>query len=244
MTGPLHVALRHRYRSGFVLEVEFDQTLDEGGTTALVGASGSGKSTILRALAGLERIDRGQILFGDVHWFDSARGIALPPQERDIGCLFQEYSLFPHLTVHSNIAFGLRGRSRVERDSRVAELLDLLQLTGLRERYPHELSGGQQQRVGLARAVARRPKLLLLDEPLSALDTPTRNDLRGLLRTFLVTEQIPTVLVTHDPADVRALSDHVVVLEEGQILQAGPTADVLQFPASSQVRRLLAMSTA
>ncbi|MFN9197957.1 MAG: sulfate/molybdate ABC transporter ATP-binding protein [Planctomycetaceae bacterium] len=244
MTSPLHVALRHRYRSGFVLEVEFDHSLSQGGTTALVGASGSGKSTILRALAGLEPIDTGRICLGEDLWLETSRGFTLPPQQRDLGCLFQEYSLFPHLTVQSNIAFGLRGRSRIERDRRVAELLDLLQLAGLQRRYPHELSGGQQQRVGLARAVARRPKLLLLDEPLSALDTPTRNDLRGLLRTFLVTEQIPTVLVTHDPADVRALSDHVVVLEEGPILQAGPTADVLQFPASSQVRRLLAMPTA
>jgi molybdate transport system ATP-binding protein len=241
MTRPLHVALQHRFRSGFVLDVEFDHSLEQAGTTALVGASGSGKSTILRALAGLERMDRGQILCGEVPWFDSARGIALAPQQRDIGCLFQDYALFPHLNVHSNIAFGLRGTARPERDRRVAELLDLLQLTGLERRSPRELSGGQQQRVGLARAVARRPGLLLLDEPLSALDTPTRHDLRTLLRTFLVTEQIPTVLVTHDPTDVRTLSDQVVVLDQGQILQAGPTADVLQFPASPQVRRLLAM---
>jgi molybdate transport system ATP-binding protein len=241
MTRHLHLALGHRYRSGFVLDVEFDQSLEAGGTTALVGASGSGKSTILRALAGLEPIDRGQILCDEVPWLDTSRGINRPPQQRDIGCLFQDYALFPHLNVHSNIAFGLRGKSRAERDRRVAGLLDLLQLTGLGRRYPHELSGGQQQRVGLARAVARRPRLLLLDEPLSALDTPTRHDLRTLLRTFLVTEQIPTVLVTHDPADVRALSDHVIVLEQGQILQAGPTADVLQFPASPQVQRLLAI---
>jgi molybdate transport system ATP-binding protein len=213
MTRPLHVALQHRFRSGFVLDVEFDHRLAQSGTTALVGASGSGKSTILRALAGLERLDRGQIL----------------------------YALFPHLNVHSNIAFGLRGTARSERDRRVAELLDLLQLTGLERRFPRELSGGQQQRVGLARAVARRPGLLLLDEPLSALDTPTRHDLRTLLRTFLVTEQIPTVLVTHDPTDVRTLTDQVVVLDQGQILQAGPTADVLQFPASPQVQRLLAI---
>ena len=241
MTRPLHVALQHRFRSGFVLDVEFDHRLAQSGTTALVGASGSGKSTILRALAGLERLDRGQILFGEAIWFDSARGIALAPQQRDIGCLFQDYALFPHLNVHSNIAFGLRGTARSERDRRVAELLDLLQLTGLERRFPRELSGGQQQRVGLARAVARRPGLLLLDEPLSALDTPTRHDLRALLRTFLVTEQIPTVLVTHDPTDVRTLSDQVVVLDQGQILQAGPTADVLQFPASPQVQRLLAI---
>ena len=116
MTRHLHLALGHRYRSGFVLDVEFDQSLEAGGTTALVGASGSGKSTILRALAGLEPIDRGQILCDEVPWLDTSRGINRPPQQRDIGCLFQDYALFPHLNVHSNIAFGLRGKSRAERD--------------------------------------------------------------------------------------------------------------------------------
>jgi len=240
MTRTLLVALRHRFSSGFQLDVEFDHSLDEGSTTALVGASGSGKSTILRGLAGLESIGAGQIVFDGVPWFDRSQGIDLPPQRRDIGCLFQDYALFPHLSVQANIAFGLRRQPRAERERRVAGLLDLLQLTGLERRYPHELSGGQQQRVALARAVARRPGLLLLDEPLSALDTPTRHDLRSLLRTFLVTEQIPTIVVTHDPADVRALSDHVVVLDEGRILQTGPTADVIRFPASPQVQRLLA----
>ena len=214
-----------------------DLDIESGEFFSLLGPSGCGKTTTLRMIGGFEDIDEGTITIDGV----DMRGVA--PEKRPVNTVFQSYALFPHMTVADNVGFGLRFADvgKDERRRRVAEALDLVRMGEYAGRKPHQLSGGQQQRVGLARAVARRPNLLLLDEPLSALDTPTRNDLRGLLRTFLVTEQIPTVLVTHDPADVRALSDHVVVLEEGQILQAGPTADVLQFPASPQVQRLLAI---
>src|SRR5205823_4699837 len=144
--------------------------------------SGSGKSTALRCLAGLERPDRGTIRFGDEIWFDSARGIFLPPQRRRIGYLFQDYALFPHLRVAQNIAYGL---AKFARQQRIEEITALLGLSGLEDRYPKQLSGGQQQRVALARALVCRPRLLLLDEPLSALDAPTREHLRRQLRRWL-----------------------------------------------------------
>src|SRR5262249_41059495 len=140
-------------------------------------------------------------------WFDAARGVSLSPHQRDIGYLFQEYALFPHLKVARNIAYGLSGVPMVERARRVQELLDLFGLTGLEDRYPRQLSGGQQQRVALARVLAQRPRLLLLDEPLSALDAPTREPLRRELRRLLTGFGVPTVLVTHDRTEALALGD-------------------------------------
>jgi molybdate transport system ATP-binding protein len=212
--------------------------------TVLFGPSGSGKTTVLRCLAGLERPDWGLIRFGEDTWFDSSRGIFLPPQQRGIGYLFQEYALFPHLTVAGNIIYGLpRTLGKAERQHRLREITELLGLTGLDDRYPKQLSGGQQQRVALARAVVRRPRLLLLDEPLSALDGPTREQLRRELRRLLAALHLPAVLVTHDRIEAIALGDQVIVMDNGRVCQRGPVHEVFSRPADLAVARIVGVDT-
>ena len=211
--------------------------------TVLFGPSGSGKSTALRCLAGLERPDRGMIRFGDEVWFDSARRIFLPPQRRRIGYLFQDYALFPHLRVAQNIAYGLAKIARPQRQQRIEEITALLGLTGLEDRYPKQLSGGQQQRVALARALVCRPRLLLLDEPLSALDAPTREHLRRQLRHWLIQLRIATILVTHDRVEAIALGDHVVIFEAGRVRQSGSVQQVFSAPLDLGVARIVGVDT-
>jgi len=211
--------------------------------TVLFGPSGCGKTTVLRCVAGLEQPDRGIIRCGDDVWFDSTRSLNLPPQRRDIGYLSQDYALFPHLTVVGNIGYGLGRLPAGDRSRRVRELLELLGLADLGRRYPRQLSGGQQQRVALARAVARRPRLLLLDEPLSALDAPTREQLRRELRRWLAALGVPAVLVTHDRLDTQVLGDQVVILEAGRVRQSGPVAEVFSRPASPEVARIVGVDT-
>ncbi len=212
--------------------------------TVLFGPSGSGKTTVLRCLAGLERPQSGFIHFGEEIWFDAGRGIFLPPQRRGAGYLFQDYALFPHLTAAGNIAYGLKGLvGRGEQRRRVGELLSLLGLAGLQERYPRQLSGGQQQRVALARALAPRPRLLLLDEPLSALDVPTREQLRRDLRRLLSTLDIPTLLVTHDRTEALALGDHLLVFDRGRVCQSGTVQEVFSRPADLAVAKIVGVET-
>jgi molybdate transport system ATP-binding protein len=194
-------------------------------------------------LAGLERPERGYIRFGRETWFDAERGIFLPPQQRRIAYLFQEYALFPHMTVAQNIGYGLRGVGPAERRLRVEEITEQLGLAGLESRYPKQLSGGQQQRVALARALACRPRLLLLDEPLSALDVPTREQLRRQLRTCLAQLRTPGLLVTHDRIEALALGDHVVILDGGQVCQSGPVQDVFTKPLDLSVARIVGVDT-
>ncbi len=205
----------------------------------LFGPSGSGKTTVLRCLAGLERPDRGSIRFGTQSWFDSADHVCLPPQERDIGYLSQNYDLFPHLTVARNIAYGLNRLTSSQSRQRVDELLELFELTGLERRYPGQLSGGQQQRVALARAVARRPRLLLLDEPLSALDARTRRQLRRDLRHWLAVMGVPALLVTHDRAEALELGQLAVIMSAGRVCQTGTVEEVFAHPASAEVARIV-----
>jgi molybdate transport system ATP-binding protein len=195
--------------------------------TVLLGPSGSGKTTVLRALAGLERPDAGSIVFRGETWFAAADGICLSPQKRDVSFHFQEYALFPHLTVAQNVGYGLHDKPAADRTKTVSQLLDHFQIGDLSGRYPHQISGGQQQRVALARALARRPRLLLLDEPLSALDTDLRHELRPRLREWLAAFAIPVILVTHDRAEAATLADQVVVMEDGAELQTGPPGEVL-----------------
>ncbi|TMJ67367.1 MAG: ABC transporter ATP-binding protein, partial [Alphaproteobacteria bacterium] len=211
--------------------------------TVLFGPSGSGKSTALRCLAGLERPDRGMIRFGDEVWFDSARRIFLPPQRRRIGYLFQDYALFPHLRVAQNIAYGLGKIPAAERRERIEEITALLELSDLADRYPKQLSGGQQQRVALARALVCRPRLLLLDEPLSALDGPTREHLRRQLRHWLVKLRIATILVTHDRLEAIALGDHIVIFEAGRVRQSGSVQQVFSAPVDLAVARIVGVDT-
>jgi len=211
--------------------------------TVLFGASGSGKTTVLRCLAGLERPDAGAIQCGGETWFEQATAIFLPPQQRRIGYLSQDYALFPHLNVARNIGYGLRGIPPRERATRVSETMRSFGLEGLERRLPRQLSGGQQQRVALARAVVRRPQLLLLDEPLSALDSPTRLRLRGELRRLLIQLSIPTLLVTHDRSEVLALGDDLAVMADGKIVQTGPVQEVFSRPANLAVAGIVAVET-
>ena len=196
-------------------------------TLALVGPSGAGKSSVLRAIAGLLRPERGRIALGADTWLDTDAGIDLAPERRSVGFVFQEYALFPHLDVRRNVAFG--GRERVD------ELLERFRISHLAQARPADLSGGERQRVALARALARDPAVLLLDEPLSALDAHTRNVVRGELAELLAELLLPTLLVTHDFDDAAALADRVGVIVEGRILQLGPAAELLAAPADAFV---------
>jgi molybdenum ABC transporter ATP-binding protein len=199
-------------------------------TLALVGPSGAGKTTILRAVAGLVRPAAGRIeVDGDV-WFDSERGVHLPPHRRSVGLVFQEYALFPHLSVEKNVAFGGKARA--------AELLDRLRIAHLAGVRPGSLSGGERQRVGLARALGRDPRVLLLDEPLSALDAHTRTSVRTELQELLRELRLPTVIVTHDFEDAAALAGRVGVLERGRLLQLGTPAELVDDPSHPFVASL------
>ena len=205
--------------------------------TALFGPSGCGKTTVLRCLAGLERLDAGMIRAFGQTWSDAAQRIHIAPQDRGVGFLFQDYMLFPHLSVRDNVAFG--APSQPDQRSQVDELLNRFQLAGLDRRLPRELSGGQQQRAALARVLAARPRLLCLDEPLSALDGPTRTDLRIELREWLRDFQLPALIVSHDTIDVQALADDLIVMSDGQVLMSGSVAEVLHQPADATVARIV-----
>jgi len=196
----------------------------------LLGPSGCGKTTVLRAIAGLEPVVAGEIILdGKVL---SQRGHMTPPHKRGLGLVFQDYALFPHLNVKENICFGIRNKSRQERDAAAAQLLETVGLTGYGKRYPHELSGGQQQRVALARALAARPKLILLDEPFSNLDIDLRERLGMEIRELLMARGITTVLVTHDQHEAFALGDMVGIMNEGRILQWDTPFNLYHEPAS------------
>jgi molybdate transport system ATP-binding protein len=242
MTLTLTARFEKRFAAGPAIAADLERPIDAFSITVLFGPSGCGKTTILRCLAGLERPESGAIHFGPTPWFDAGRGVFLSPQQRGIGYLFQDYALFPHLTVAGNIAYGLSG-PRAERRQRVAAMLDLLHLRGLEERYPHQVSGGQQQRVALARVLVRRPRLLLLDEPLSALDAATREQLRPELRRVLMNFGIPVVLVTHDRIEAMALADHLVVLDAGKVRQQGTVPEVFNRPADLAVARIVGVET-
>lgn len=191
--------------------------VNRGEIVSLLGPSGCGKTTALRAIAGFEPISEGQIVIAQK--VASAPGMTLPPEQRSIGMVFQDYALFPHLTVSENIGFGLRKRPAVDRKVQIAHLLDATGLDGMGERYPHELSGGQQQRVALARALAPRPTILLMDEPFSNLDVELRERLSVEVRDLLKSEGISGILVTHDQHEAFAVSDKVGVMHGGEILQ-------------------------
>jgi len=217
LTKALHTAAGPR-----TLDVRL--TLAPGELVAFSGPSGAGKTTLLRMLAGLTRPDGG-FLQADGHtWYDQASRQWLPPQRRPLGFVFQDYALFPNMTVRENLAFAASDQPAASQ--LVGELLELLELTELAGRRPAALSGGQQQRVALARALARRPRLLLLDEPLSALDLPTRLRLQQALREVHRQFELTTVLISHDPAEIARLADRVVELDLGQVLWTGPPAAV------------------
>ncbi|MDZ7277710.1 ABC transporter ATP-binding protein [Pantoea eucrina] len=209
-----------------------DLTIHSGETLVLLGPSGCGKTTTLRIISGLERCDEG----GEV-WFDDRNVTALPIEKRNVGMVFQNYALFPHLNVTQNVAYGLKmqGVGRVERDARVAEMLALVDLSALAQRSIDKLSGGQKQRVALARALAARPRVLLFDEPLAALDARLRDRLRMEIGELLKQLAITAVYVTHDQQEAMALGDRIAVMEQGRLVQIDTPQNIYQRPASAFV---------
>jgi sulfate transport system ATP-binding protein len=205
--------------------------IPSGSLTALLGPSGSGKSTLLRVIAGLERPDGGTVEI------DGRDATGLPPQRRGVGFVFQHYAAFKHMTVRENVAFGLKvaRRPRAEIRARVDELLELVQLPGLADRYPAQLSGGQRQRMALARSLAVQPSVLLLDEPFGALDARVRKELRAWLRHLHDEVHVTTVLVTHDQEEAMEVADRIVVMHHGRVEQAGGPRDLYEHPANAFV---------
>ena len=234
MADELICDCRKRRPSGFMLDAALRIGLAESPVTVLFGPSGAGKTTLLRLIAGLEQPDDGEIRFRGEAWYSSARAVRLPPQQRRAGFLFQDYALFPHLTVAQNVGYAARrGKAR--------ELLEAFGLADLAARYPRALSGGQQQRVALARALAAEPALLLLDEPLSALDAATRGRMRHELRRILVSGGVPSIVVTHDRVEAVALGDGMAVMVDGRIRQQGPVDQVFRHPADARVAEAVGM---
>ncbi len=232
------------------IQINIEKQLDDGNRvslnleipadsswTVVFGPSGSGKSTLLRTIAGLEKPDKGLIKFGEEIWEDTSRQFFVSPQKRSVGLLFQDYALFPHMTVADNITYNLS--SREEKIKRREELLTLFNLKGLEKRKPSTLSGGEKQKVAVARTVIRRPKLLLLDEPLSALDLPTREALQGELKRVLKKLKIPTILVTHDRTEAIIMGDRVAVMNKGRIVQVGDVNEVFSKPCDLSVAAIV-----
>jgi molybdate transport system ATP-binding protein len=218
----LHFDCRHRHRSGFALEARFDAG---AGVTALFGPSGAGKSSILALIAGILRPAAGVIRLGTRTLVDTGAQVFLAPEQRRVGIVFQDHLLFPHLTVRQNLCFG-RDRAGGRRLD-FARVVEILEIDTLLERLPDTLSGGQRQRVALGRALLRGPDLLLMDEPLAAVDASLKGRILRYLERAVAEWRLPTLFVSHDQADVRRLADHVVVLEAGKVVAAGDTAETL-----------------
>jgi molybdate transport system ATP-binding protein len=229
-------------RPSFTLDIEL--TAADGEVVALLGPNGAGKTTALRALAGLLPLTGGHIVLDERRLDDPAIRAFTPPEHRRIGVVFQDYLLFPHLSALENVAFGPRCRHvpKAEARQRAQQWLDRVGLAGHARKRPRELSGGQAQRVALARALATDPRLLLLDEPLAALDARTRLDTRAHLRGHLAANPGATVLVTHDPLDAMMLADRLIIVEDGRVVQTGDTATITTRPRTDYVARLVGLN--
>jgi iron(III) transport system ATP-binding protein len=224
--------LSKRYGRSLVVDA-VDLDIGEREFVCLLGPSGCGKTTLLRMLCGIEPVSTGQVL---LHGRDITH---VPPAARGFGVVFQSYALFPNLTALENVAYGLRGLDRAHRRARAEEMLELVGLAGYAERFPAQLSGGQQQRVALARALAPNPGLLLLDEPLSALDAQVRQTLRAEIRRIQRTLRIPVVMVTHDQDEALSMADRIVLMEAGRVNQQATPADLYVRPANSFAARFI-----
>lgn len=216
------------YQGKPVLE-NVNLSLKQGEIASLLGPSGCGKSSLLRAIAGFEPVMQGSITIN--HLQVAAKGFSLPPEQRKTGMVFQDFALFPHLSVRDNIGFGLSKASRTEKKNRIDQLLDLIGLKAIQSNYPHQLSGGQQQRVALARAMAPRPDILLLDEPFSSMDTDMRTQLAHEVGDMLRHDEMTAILVTHDQHEAYAMADHIGVIGEGRLHQWGKPYDLYHRPA-------------
>ncbi|MFS0726881.1 ABC transporter ATP-binding protein [Paenibacillus sp. 1P07SE] len=214
-----------------------------GSFTTLLGPSGCGKTTLLRLIAGLEQPDSGMIRIGDRIVCDTARGIILPPQQRELGMVFQDFALWPHMTVYENVAFGLKARGRrKETAAGVAEAIEAVRLKGFEKRYPHQISGGQQQRVAFARSIAARAGLILFDEPLSALDAMLRDEMREELVQMVRELGLTAVYVTHDQTEAMAMSDTIIVMQQGKVLQSGEPEVIYHTPSHPFVAQFVGRS--
>jgi molybdate transport system ATP-binding protein len=237
----IQARIAKRFASGpesaeFSLQVELRAA---AGVTVLFGASGSGKTLTLDCIAGFVQPDSGRILLDDDILFDAATKVSLRPQDRNCGYVFQNYSLFPHMTLRANLAFAAERRPRLERHRRVNEMLERFELAPVAGRRPHEVSGGEKQRCSIARALIGEPKLLLLDEPARGLDAPLRSALYATLRQVRAAFNVAILLVTHDLEECFEMGDEMLVMREGRIVQAGAPKDVLARPTNVDVARLL-----
>jgi iron(III) transport system ATP-binding protein len=216
---------------------EFDFSLEESQIGCLLGPSGCGKTTVLRAIAGFENPTKGEIVLNGNKLNGSK--IFVEPEKRQIGMVFQDIALFPHLSVESNIQFGIRTLTQTQRDKRSNELLDLVGMSQFKKTYPHELSGGQQQRIALARAIAPKPSLLLMDEPLSSLDEELREQLAREIRLILQQEKISAILVTHDQNEAFAVGDHICVMHQGRVQQNDSAYNLYHRPLNRFVAEFI-----
>ena len=229
--------LDFKYNSGddeILKNINFE--LEEGDIVCILGESGSGKSTLLRLLAGLEKPEQGVIEIDDQTVVDSDKFVL--PEEREIGVVFQDYALFPHMTVEDNILFGIKDRDEQYKKDKLKDLLRLIGLTEYKSQYPHQISGGQKQRVSLARALARDPSLIVMDEPFSSLDANLQSKIRKELKEILKVTGTTSIFVSHDQEDAVSIADRVIILENGEIVQQGVTDEIINNPNSEYVAGL------
>jgi molybdate transport system ATP-binding protein len=227
------LSVRLRQAGPIPLDLEF--ACAPGEVLGLVGPSGAGKTTVLRAIAGLYQAQAGQVICGGQSWLDSAAGVNLAPHRRRVGMVFQEHALFPHLSARGNVELALGHRPKDERRARAMQLLGRVHLVGLEDRRPDRLSGGQRQRVALARALAREPEVLLLDEPFSAVDRRTRGRLQAEVAELRQGLAIPMLLVSHDLEEVARLADRIALLDQGKIRLTGAPEAVLSHPLAREL---------
>ena len=221
----------------FIAACEVSMALEQGQIGCLLGPSGCGKTTLLRAIAGFEPVCAGEISLHGITI--SSTRLQLSPEQRKVGMVFQDFALFPHLNVERNIGFGLSGMQRAQRRQRVADMLELVELSALAKSYPHELSGGQQQRVALARALAPNPDILLLDEPFSSLDSELREQLASEVRDLLKRNNVTAILVTHDQHEAFAMADHITLLQDGRIAQSDTPYNLYHNPSNEFVAEFI-----
>ncbi|MCK4939126.1 MAG: ABC transporter ATP-binding protein, partial [Rhodospirillaceae bacterium] len=228
MSGIEMKRIRHAFGNDMVLD-DVSLVSGPGKLTCLLGPSGCGKTTLLRLAAGLENLQQGQIAIQGITVADGASGFSVAPEKRDVGLMFQDYALFPHLNVFENIAFGIE-KLNAERRQWIKDSLEQMGLSHHAYSYPHTLSGGQQQRVALLRALAPEPGVLLLDEPFSGLDVTRRAQVREEALTFLKQSGVAVVMVTHDPEEAMFMADHIVIMNEGRVVQAGTPVQTYFHP--------------
>jgi len=243
MAGEIAVDLAHRFESGVAVRASFARSTARGSILVVFGPSGAGKTTVLRAIAGLLRPHGGRVVVDGTEWFDSGAHRFVPPQERRVGYVAQDTALFPHLSVRANVEYGLRAAAPAARRQRASEMLELVGARGLEDRLPRQLSGGQAQRVALARALAPSPALLLLDEPFGALDAATRRALRSEVRGVLRDTGTSAILVTHDRLEAMAVGDDIAVMVDGELRQIGSVQEVFRSPSDPAVARALGVET-